>query len=179
MANALAQINFASPTWDLFILLFFLAFSLLYGFSLGRDRIIVIIVGIYMALAVVNTAPFLRSIEGQSINISVGSTFAFRVTIFLSVFVVIFFLLSRSALMGTIGGQDSQGSILQVMLFSILHVGLLTSVTLSFLPSAIADRFAPMTRTIFISDIARFVWITLPILAMGMFRTRRRPSATS
>lgn len=174
MSQLLSQINFSSPTWDLFIILFFLVFSLLYGLSLGRDRILVIIVSIYMALAVVNSAPFLKAIEGTTIHVAVGPYFAFRVTLFLSVFLVIFFLLSRSALVGTFGGQE-QGSVIQVMLFSILHVGLLTSVTLSFLPAEIAARFAPLTRTIFLSEIGRFVWIILPILAMVAMRTRRRP----
>ncbi|MBI4142336.1 hypothetical protein HY480_00500 [Candidatus Uhrbacteria bacterium] len=175
MANALAQINFASPTWDLFILLFFLAFSLLYGFSLGRDRIIVIIVGIYMALAVVNTAPWIRALEGTAVDIALGKYFAFQVTLFLGVFLLTFFLLSRSALMGTIGVLDVHGSIFQVMIFSVLHVGLLVSVTLSFLPSAVAQQFAPVTRAVFISELGRFLWIVLPIVAMVF--TRRPKSA--
>ena len=109
MLSWLPPLNFSSPTWDLFIILFFLVFSLLYGLSLGRDRILVIIVSIYMALAVANSAPFLRTIEGTTIQVAVGPYFAFRVTLFLSVFLIIFFLLSRSALVGTFGGSE-QGS---------------------------------------------------------------------
>jgi hypothetical protein len=174
MERFFAQLNFSSPTWDLFIIPFFLVFSLLYGLSLGRDRILVIIVSIYMALAVVNTAPFLRAMEGTTINVAIGPYFAFRVTVFLSVFLVIFFLLSQSALAGTLGGHHEQGSVIQVILFSVLHVGLLISVTLSFLPREIAERFAPLTRNIFLSEIGRFIWIVAPILAMVAMRTRRR-----
>lgn len=177
MPSALAQLNLASPTWDLFIILFFLVFSLLYGFSLGRDRIIAIIVAIYMALAVVSNAPFLRTLDGQTVRIALGSTIAFRVTFFLSVFLVIFFLVSRSAIMGVLGSSESTSSAFQVMLFSILHVGLLLSVTLSFLPREIADRFAPLTRAIFLSDVGRFCWIVLPVIAMMMVRRPRGATA--
>jgi len=37
---------------DLFIILFFVIAAFLYGFSLGRDRIVAILVSIYMGLAV-------------------------------------------------------------------------------------------------------------------------------
>ena len=91
MPRLLSQLNFSSPTWDLFIFLFFIVFSLLYGFSLGRDRIIAIIVSIYMALAVVSAAPFLTVLEGRTVQVAIGSYFAFRVTLFLGVFLLIFF----------------------------------------------------------------------------------------
>ena len=173
MSPFLSQLNFSSPTWDLFIFLFFIVFSLLYGFSLGRDRIIAIIVSIYMALAVVHAAPFLSSLEGKTVQLAVGPYFAFRVTLFLGVFLLIFFLLSRSAVMGTLGGVDAQGRLWEVVLFSFLHVGLLISVTLSFLPALITDQFAVLTRVIFLSEIGRFVWVVLPIAAMVLVRRPR------
>lgn len=173
MSSFLSQINFSSPTWDLFIILFFLLFSLLYGLSLGRDRIIIIIVAIYMALAVVNSAPWLRGLDGAFAPVAAGSYFAFRATLFIGVFLIIFFLLSRSALMGTIGATETHGSMAQVLIFSFLHVGLLISVTLSFLPSFVAEQFAPVTRAIFLSEGGRFAWIVLPILAMVVTRKPR------
>ncbi|MFH1099182.1 MAG: hypothetical protein V1723_04695 [Candidatus Uhrbacteria bacterium] len=167
------QINFSSPSWDLFILLFFVVFAFLYGVSLGRDRILIIIVSIYMALAVVYTAPLFRVLEGSTLQVAVGPYFAFRVTFFLGVFLLTFFFLSRSALMGTLGGLDMSGPLWQVVLFSVLHVGLLISVTLSFLPPVVTTQFAPITRTIFLSDVGRFAWVILPIVAMVVARGPR------
>jgi len=173
MSKFLTTLNFSSPTWDLFIFLFFVVFSLLYGFSLGRDRIIAIIISIYMALAVVSAAPFLTSLEGRTVQVAIGPYFAFRVTLFLGVFLLIFFFLSRSAVMGTLGGADGQGRLWEVILFSFLHVGLLISVTLSFLPRFITDQFAFLTRTVFLSEIGKFVWVVLPIAAMVLVRRPR------
>ena len=42
------NINWAAPSWDLFIILFFIVAAFLYGLSLGRNRVIVILVSIYM-----------------------------------------------------------------------------------------------------------------------------------
>src|SRR5687767_4847400 len=96
----LQAVNWASPSWDLFIVLFFLVTVFLYGMSLGRDRIIVILVSIYMALAVVSNAPILGKLDA---TVNLGQFFAFRVTTFLGIFVLLFFLLSRSALLKTFG----------------------------------------------------------------------------
>ncbi len=167
----LQSINWATPTWDLFILIFFIVGAFLYGFSLGRDRVIVILVSIYMALAVINTAPYLNVLSGKDISINFGPNFAFKVTLFLGVFVALFFLLSRSALSRALG-SDSTGSWWQVILFSFLHTGLLISVILSFLPTQAAENLLPVTQKIFISDLAKFLWITTPIAAMILFKGR-------
>lgn len=162
----LSAVNWASPSWDLFIVLFFLVTVFLYGMSLGRDRIIVILVSIYMALAVVSNAPILGHLDA---TVNLGQFFAFRVTTFLGVFVLLFFLLSRSALLKTFGSLAS-GNWWQVFLFSIFHVGLLVSITLSFLPPEAIGHLAPVTRTIFASDAGRFFWIIAPIFGMALLK---------
>lgn len=159
----LAHINWLQPTWDLFIVLFFIVASLLYGISLGRDRIIVILVSIYMALAIVNYIPFISAFTA---NISVNDGFALKVSVFIGIFILLFFFLSHSALLRTLGHAASQGPMWQVIIFSFLHVGLLISVTLSFFPRDLAGVLSPITQAIFTSDIARAAWVSLPVLAM-------------
>lgn len=159
----LSSINWAQPTWDLFIVLFFVVAAFLYGLSLGRDRVIVILISVYMALAVVNSAPFIGNFRGD-----IGDTqfFGFRISTFLVVFILLFFLMSQSALLRTVASSDSRGSWWQVLLFSFLHVGLLISITLSFLPPAAASHLAPLTQKVFVEDVGRFAWIVAPIAAM-------------
>ncbi|MCR4314700.1 MAG: hypothetical protein NUV84_05685 [Candidatus Uhrbacteria bacterium] len=168
--NAVNSVNWLQPTWDLFIILFFVVASLIYGVSLGRDRIIVILVSIYIALAIVNYIPFLTGVS--TAEVSVNDTFALRVSIFLGIFILLFFFLSHSALMKVFGhGASAQGKFWQVMIYSFLHVGLLISVTLSFFPADLANVLSPLSQTLFMSDIARAVWVTLPVVAMAVFGT--------
>lgn len=167
--NAVNSVNWLEPTWDLFIILFFVVASLIYGVSLGRDRIIVILVSIYMALAIVNHIPFLTGVS--SAGVSLNDTFALRVSVFLGVFILLFFFMSHSALMKTFGHSTGQGKFWQVMIYSFLHVGLLISVTLSFFPADLANVLSPLTQTIFMSDIARAIWVTIPVVAMAIFGT--------
>jgi len=165
---AISQIDWSKPTWDLFLILFVLVGSLLYGLSLGRDRIIVIMVSIYMALAVVNYAPFLSNFNA---NVAINGGFTFRVVAFLGLFLLLFFFLSQSALLKTFS-TDSYGKLWQVIIFSFIHVGLLVSVTLSFLPPGTLNNLSDVTQQVFVSNAGKAVWITLPIVAMALFKGR-------
>jgi len=165
--SKLGGFDFTRPSWDLFILIFFVVAVFIYGFSLGRNRIVVILIAIYMALAVVNTAPFVDSWMNQAASISnFGQVFIFKVGLFLVVFALLFFLFSRSRLLFSVGADQQHSGWWQIPIFSILHIGLLLSIALSFLPADTLTVLSPFTRQIFASDIGRFVWITAPIAAM-------------
>ncbi|MEA3272831.1 MAG: hypothetical protein U9P90_04160 [Patescibacteria group bacterium] len=168
IASILSAIDFSAPSWDLFIVLFFVVAVLLYGLTLGRDRVLTILISIYMALAVVNTAPYLSTLKAE---VNLGQMFALKVVAFLGLFVILFFLLARSALLHNFS-KGGLGSWMQVFIFSVLHVGLLTSATLSFLPITAVEHLAPTTQLVFTSDMGRFAWIILPIIAMILLKDR-------
>lgn len=163
LTEMLSTIDWLKPSWDLFIILFFVVASFVYGISLGRDRILVILISIYMALAVVKYVPFITEFDA---NISINENFALKVSVFLGMFVLLFFLVSQSALVRTLGASSSQGKWWQVFIFSLLHAGLLLSVTLSFIPNDVSGWLSPLTKTLFVSDHAKAVWVILPIVTM-------------
>lgn len=153
-------IDWSHPTWDLFLALIVPVAAVLYGLALGRDRVIVILVSIYMSLAVVAHLP----------NRIVLSSFAFQASAFVGLFLILFFLLSRSALHKTIATSDNRGPLWQTFLLSILQVGLLISVVLSFMPDSSIQNLQPMTRHIFVDPAAAFLWLIAPIFAMFALR---------
>jgi hypothetical protein len=161
-------LDWSTPTWDLVILLFFLISVAIYSFTLGRDRIVAILVATYLALAVTTNLPYIDLISDW---LSRALAFTFQASAFLVVFAVLFVLLSRSNL--TQSFSSLSGSWWQILLFSLLQIGLMTSVILSFLPSGALDRLSVFTQTIFVSDLGRFCWIVLPILALIFIRGRR------
>lgn len=171
-ANFLQHIDWTRPTWDLFIILFFIVAVFLYGLSLGRDRIVVILVSIYMSLAIVEHAPYINSESFQNaINNIVNQFFVFQISAFLILFIALFFILTRSALLKTIASSDSPGPWWQVLIFSTLHVGLIVSIILSYIPpETVESVLAPLTRRVFTTEFAQFVWIVGPVLAMIVFK---------
>lgn len=171
-AGFLQNIDWTQPTWDLFIIFFFIIAAFLYGLSLGRDRIIVILVSIYMSLAIVGHAPIVNNESFQNmINNIVGQFFVFQISAFLLIFILLFFVITRSALLKTIASSDTPGPWWQVMLYSILHVGLLVSIILSYIPKESIDTvLAPLTLKVFTTDLAQNVWILGPVIAMFIFK---------
>jgi len=171
VTNLFQNLNWQAPSWDFFIILFFVFFALIYGMSLGRQRIIVILISIYMSLAVANYSPV---VENFLQDRGMGDFLFFQVTIFLGVFLSLFFLLSRSALLRVFGGGNHDGAWWQVMLFSFLQIGLLISATFYFLPPQVTINLSPTIQRIFLNENARFLWIVSPILAMILIRSPRR-----
>lgn len=166
----LFNINWAAPSWDLFIILFFIVAAFLYGLSLGRNRVIVILVSIYMALAIVNTAPYLNDFSAE---INYNNASIFRFTVFVGIFIVLFFLLSRGALLRTIASADETGAWWQSIIFSFFHVGLIFSILMNYLPPEMSGHISSGMRNLFISDPARFFWLVAPIVVMVLIRKKK------
>ncbi|MBI2636576.1 MAG: hypothetical protein HYW81_00040 [Parcubacteria group bacterium] len=158
--------NFQSPTWDMFIILFFLVASFVYGLTLGRDRIIMILITVYITLAVVGVAPFMDELIPPDAN--PNNVFMYKIVLFLGVFVALFFLLSRSAILRALARSDAPGEWWQIVVFSILHVGLLISITLSFIPEEYYGQLSQMTRDWFVGEGAVFFWVIAPVAAMTL-----------
>jgi hypothetical protein len=83
------------------------------------------------------------------------------------VLVLSFFFLARAGILPEEGGVGHLG---HVFLFSIFQAGLLISIILSFIPSQTSASLAGLTRTFFVSDIARFLWILAPIVGMFLIK---------
>ncbi len=164
--SLIQSINLTQPTWDTFIVLLFIIGALLYGLSLGRDRVIVILVSVYMALAVVANAPVLRDLN--LLQFSVNDNYAVKIGFFLGLFIILFFMLSRSALLHTIAASNAPGSWWQTIVFSVLQVGLLISITLSFLPPEMTSGLSWHTQQIFLSYWGKSAWMVLPVAFMAI-----------
>lgn len=158
------------PSWDLFIVLFFIFISLIYGLSLGRDRILVILISIYTSYAIVSYLPFLIP---NPESISLNDQFALRITFFLIVFILLFFFLSNSVMHHSFTSFSFRRSVFQSILFSVLHVGLLISITLSFFPSELTHVLSPFTQSVFLGNIAKSFWMLSPIVFMTIFGKTR------
>lgn len=159
------NVNVAPPDtgplnqWDIVLVLAFVGASLLYGFSRGKKGAAVMTVSIYMALAVTQALP------DFILNISLNNAAAFQVSAFIGIFALLFYWLSRSALLRTFSG-DSGGSMLQTAVLSVLHAGLLLAVAMTFVPEIHLHYFSPYLLQFFIGEWQLFGWIAAPIVAM-------------
>lgn len=166
MREFFSYFNPASPTWDLFMILFFVTATFLYGLTLGRARVVVQIVASYMTVALLASAPFLGKLEART---PLNHTL-FYLAAFLAVFLILFLLLSRSAFHQHL--SEGRGAWWDVLILSVVQIGFLASIILSSMSGWALGHLSPVTRTVFTSGPAPFIWTVLPIGALVIIRGR-------
>ncbi len=145
-------------TWDVIVFVLLVITGLGYGFAVGRDRAVTILLSTYLALAVVTNAPILSRIS-QALNANKSSSF--QLVWFLGLFLLIFGLLWRSHLLRNLAKE--RGAWWETALFSILQVGLLVSIALFLLPVDATQSLSPLFQQAFIGEVGRSFWLIAPI----------------
>ncbi|HMQ02122.1 MAG TPA: hypothetical protein PKD79_03590 [Candidatus Doudnabacteria bacterium] len=153
--------NWHTPSWDLFILLFWLVASVIYAFSAGSGRILTILVSTYMAQLLVIEMPFLTEAVSQRVEITTGTLQ--QLVAFAVLFIILFIFLSKYAFRTSIDGRKFS-SIGFGLIFSILQIGLLINIVIGYLPLEVINDFSPLIMLMFAHQNSNFIWLILPIL---------------
>jgi len=157
------QINWANPSWDLFILVFFVGAVVLFMFSLSRERIFNAILSTYITLAIVRGFDSLAKIF-----LLVSNSWLWQIIIFLVVFIIITALISRLS----VSSGSGLSNLWQIFYFSFCQTGLLITIIVSFFPREIVSHLFLLTRTIFLNNIAQIIWFLLPLFSLVFVRKR-------
>lgn len=168
--SSLGAINWSAPSWDMVIALFFIVGTVIFGLSLGRQRTVITIVSVYMALAVEPFAPLVAGWLGTGFTESP----AIKTIGFLGAFVLCTFLLSHSGLVrNLVNGRDREGAWYQTMLLSAVLMGFLISAVLKFIPPEVTAGLHDTTERLLATTDAQFAWHIVPLVAMIL--TGKRP----
>jgi len=160
------------PTWDLVLLIFFAA-SLIYGFLMGKEKVIVTLLGAYVGLVVANqwadsalgwltnqSSPVIDN-EWVSGNVSV---FMVKVTLFI-ISILVIALCSGLAVHSFIGGNGVIGLVAQLV-YSLMSAALIATSIISFLPE---DSMGQLTdgSVVAAALINYYDWLLiLPVILM-------------
>lgn len=165
--------NWHSPSWDLFIILFWLVASVIYAFAAGRGRILTVLMSIYMSRLIVLEAPFLsaevgKKLPGAALSLQQLATFAI-------LFIVLFIFLGRYAFK-TSADSRRMSSLAFGIIFAIMQIGLLINIVIGYLPELSKSQLSPLIKFLFVGSTASFVWLVLPVvflIALGRFVSER------
>src|SRR3990167_91994 len=155
------------PSWDLIITLFFIV-AIAYGFILQRDKTVVTLISVYVALVVVqvfagNLQDFFageKTILGQLFIKSSASPFTIKTLLFAAVIALV------SAKSGLSSKGESSISPLEIFGFSFLNAALIISSIFSFMPEGTQAAYSGSSR------LASFIinyhvwWIILPVVLL-------------
>ena len=135
--------------------------GLLYGLVAGRDRVIHVMIALYLSLAIVTNAPIIGVLYRwfQSVQSS-----TIRLLCFLGVFIFVFFLLWRSHILRAMARE--RGRFWEAGLFSLLLMGLVVTIVLLLVPREVVDPLPALLKTLFASDLGRSLWLIAPLIAL-------------
>ena len=161
--------------WDIFIILVFLIAVFVYGFFLGRNRMILLLLSSYFSLIISQVIPWSRLTSLGWLGLGQEPSASFRILVFLALILLFYFLIPRSVLSSSLRiKKRGDASWLQLFILSIVQLGLLAAVILSFLSAEAVANFSPLVKKIFIGPEAQFIWLTLPILTVVLMRRKRK-----
>ena len=165
--------NFSfSGARDWMVILIFLVAAFIYGLAMGRQRLIMVILGTYFSLVLTSAIPWskLSFIIKESPPSSTAQIF-----IFLALILGFYFLIPHSALRSALGsrGRRARGNWLHLFVFAFLQISLILSAIINFLPTKAINSLSPFTQTIFVGPWPQFLWLLLPILAIMFLRSRQ------
>lgn len=170
---SLANFSF-SGSWDWLMILVFLAVALVYGLAMGRNRLVVVMIGVYFSFFITRAIPWkeLPLLELKEVPENTVQVF-----IFLALSLGFYFLIPHSSLRGALkSGGRRANSWWQVLILSVLQIGLILAMIVAFLPTKITASLSPLAQTIFVGPLAQFLWILLPIAAIMFLRGRQQYS---
>lgn len=169
----LNNFDWSSPSWDLFVILFIVFGGLVYGMSLGRDRLALTTIAIYISLAIVNAAPFVGHEFAANIHFA-DYALDFKVVAFLGLLVMVMFLLARGALFRSLLNGGSNKGFWQSVFLSFTHTGLIVAIVMNYLPIEAVNNFSPVIKNIFYGEWQLFWWLLAPIIVMIVFKIKKK-----
>ena len=149
------------PT-DILCLVVFAILSFGYGFIIGRDRAVIVLLSLYMAFCVVTNTPVIAMV---SQGLGFGRFPALRVGWFLGLFIVFFLILWRSSTLKNLARD--RGHWLHAGIFGILEIGFLSSAILFLLPTPWIEALPHSFQYVFLRDVGRSIWLLAPIVGLA------------
>lgn len=165
--------NFSfSGTWDWLIILVFLGVALVYGLSMGRNRLVVVMLGVYFSFLLTRAIPW-KQLTFLGFKDAPESTV--QIFIFLALVLGFYFLIPHSSLRQAmrLGGRGA-AAWWQVMILSILQIGLILAMVIAFLPVKVTAGLSPLAQLVLVGPWAQYLWTLLPIAAIMFLRNRRQ-----
>jgi hypothetical protein len=161
---------FSLSLWDIVVISVFVVAAVSFTFIIGRGRIVYSMVVGYITFSLWHVFPIASIVK----NVGDGETFALRIAIFFTIFILLFTLLRNSPLSFDVKlSKGRYSTIAKTLLFSVIQVGFFLNIIFSFLPAKGELAIAPITQFLFYSSYSSMVWISLPVAALMLLRDRK------
>jgi len=165
----LGAFSFVNFGWQVLIPVVLALAIFVYGVSLGRTRILALLLSTYISLAIINAVPW-------TMFRMTDPSFGLQIVVLLAIIFFIFIFLPNSALGDSlgIGYKKVKTSFIWLFIFALMQIGLFASIILGFLPPENLTKVPSMVKKVFLSSEAAFIWLVLPIIVIMLYRRKRK-----
>lgn len=165
LANALQLFLNPTPYFLALIFVFFIIFF--YGMRVGRGRMILLLLSLYVTIVLTALFPFrVKLLE----SIKIGEPYFIEIGLFLTVFFLVLLLFLRSPL--RILAAKSRGHLFQVLALSVLILGIFVSHLTVSLPAEYSDKLNHPVFAYFKSETAKFWWALAGVVFLAVLRRK-------
>jgi hypothetical protein len=165
----------ATPKLDYpwLIILFVVFVIFLVGFGLGRSRMMISLISLYIASFLEVHFIYLKNISGVLKNIP---PHVMHIGFLLIIYGLVFFLLNRSFIKQRLTLKEA--SIFVAALMAILQIGFMASIMISYLPAATTVVFPSWVLQVFGTKNAQLLWALAPIVALIFMKSEKKLKPT-
>jgi len=164
------QITSSSFAGDLIIIAIAAVLVLIYGFLLNSHTILITILSTYISWLVIVFFPF----NSWSDQVNWIGSLWFKFLVLLLSLLIFSSILSLTRMFRSHYKTGFLSRWWQAILLGISHAGLLASLIIYFLPLNFLTQFSENSLKLFASDIGRFAWVIIPMLALFFSRNKKR-----
>ncbi|MDA3815305.1 MAG: hypothetical protein PF549_02985, partial [Patescibacteria group bacterium] len=145
---------------DIWLLIIFLAIGIALIFLIKKKNLGSLLISVYVAYVVSLFSFFLP----KDVN--------FRAIYFLFLVAGVFWMMKK------IFGINFHGKKIviwfQILVMALAIVGLSLSLVLTWIsPKELGEFFTPFSRQLFVSDLAKFLWVLVPFIALVLIKKRK------
>ena len=158
--------NFSS--WEVMVAGFFIFAIFFYGLSIGKGRLLLFLVSIYIAKLLVDSFVYIDLLG----DIFKGRLFSAYLGLFIVSYILVFIILDRSVL--KIRLSTKEFPVGKLLILSIMIVILLANVVFTYLPSDVALGVGEGMASFIIGDTAFFWWFLASLFSILLLKRKKK-----
>jgi len=149
-------------TWDSLVVIGFVLLICLYGYTLGKDHVVPLLVSVYITAFIMMFVPYvdwLRSLIDTDTGIA-------TTIVFLAIMLIVFFILKSNGFFEPYIVPTG----FELISFCIGISGLILVIVGSFMGEEMVSAFSPIVRMVFVGDLQLTIWALVPVGLMLLIR---------
>ena len=165
----LHELNTPTLHYSWLVVFFFILIILLVGFSFGKSRMYVGLLSLYVAGFIETRFIYFDIVRNSVEYIKNQPEYYVRLGLFLLFYIISFVILNRSFMKARM--TLSEANLIHVLLITILTIGFLTSIVISYIPPVFQKTIPPQLIFYFGTKTAQFLWAIIPLATLLLFKS--------